>query len=178
MEMERNTMKTISGSRSRDRDSSRDRDRSSRDRDRDRSERVRPKEEPMSADVKPDVKPHIPALSSIVNPLAGVTAVLPPRVRASLVQQSILAKPEALTSVLQDVEEQAGVDLTVAIPADLARQQERERKRKSRWSTTKSFVPGMPTVLPPGLDDNQQRCYLRKLHFSLFGQRERVVCDF
>jgi hypothetical protein len=38
----------------------------------------------------------------------------------------------------------------------------RERVRKSRWSNTKSFVPGMPTILPSNLDDTQRQGYLRK----------------
>lgn len=39
----------------------------------------------------------------------------------------------------------------------------RERKRKSRWSTAKAFVPGMPTILPSNIDDAQRESYLRKL---------------
>lgn len=36
----------------------------------------------------------------------------------------------------------------------------RER-RKSRWSTNKAFVHGMPTILPSNLDDTQRQGYLR-----------------
>lgn len=43
----------------------------------------------------------------------------------------------------------------------------RERVRKSRWSKTKSFVPGMPTILPSNLDDAQRQGYLRKSNYYL-----------
>lgn len=45
-------------------------------------------------------------------------------------------------------------------------EERRERKRKSRWSTAKAFVPGMPTILPSNIDDNQRESYLRKYIFS------------
>lgn len=40
----------------------------------------------------------------------------------------------------------------------------RKRKRKSRWATEeddKTFIPGMPTVLPAGLEKDQEELYLR-----------------
>lgn len=43
---------------------------------------------------------------------------------------------------------------------------ERKRKRKSRWGGTekdKTFIPGMPTILPSTLDPAQQEAYLGKL---------------
>ncbi|KAL3119794.1 hypothetical protein niasHT_010085 [Heterodera trifolii] len=58
-------------------------------------------------------------------------------------------------------------------------QRQRELRRKSRWSTTKSFVPGMPTILPSDIDENQRQVYLlqmeieettRRLRQSDFGQ--------
>lgn len=39
----------------------------------------------------------------------------------------------------------------------------RERKKKSRWGGSendKTFIPGMPTVLPSSLDSHQQEAYL------------------
>ncbi len=42
---------------------------------------------------------------------------------------------------------------------------ERKRKRKSRWGgdeKDKAFIPGMPTVIPPGLSKDQERLYLCK----------------
>ena len=42
---------------------------------------------------------------------------------------------------------------------------ERKRKRKSRWAggeDDKTFIPGMPTMLPQGLNKDQEQAYLRK----------------
>jgi len=41
---------------------------------------------------------------------------------------------------------------------------EGQRKRKSRWGSAaeKSFVPGMPTMLPSNLTEEQRQIYLRK----------------
>uniref|UniRef100_A0AC34Q5E1 Branchpoint-bridging protein n=1 Tax=Panagrolaimus sp. JU765 TaxID=591449 RepID=A0AC34Q5E1_9BILA len=36
----------------------------------------------------------------------------------------------------------------------------REQRRRSRWSTNKAFVPGMPTILPSDLDDTKTQIYL------------------
>lgn len=49
----------------------------------------------------------------------------------------------------------------------------RQRKKKSRWGgseSDKTFIPGMPTVLPPSLDSHQQEAYLGKdnTHFFRF----------
>lgn len=40
---------------------------------------------------------------------------------------------------------------------------ERRRKKKSRWAGgdhDKTFIPGMPTILPPGMSQDQQEAYL------------------
>uniref|UniRef100_A0A0N4ZS59 Branchpoint-bridging protein n=1 Tax=Parastrongyloides trichosuri TaxID=131310 RepID=A0A0N4ZS59_PARTI len=47
-----------------------------------------------------------------------------------------------------------------------ARNGERRRNRKSRWSDSKSFVPGMPTMLPPDLTKEQTKSYLLKLEIE------------
>ncbi len=43
---------------------------------------------------------------------------------------------------------------------------ERKRKRKSRWGGSdaqdKTFIPGMPTMMPSGLSKDQEEAYLRK----------------
>lgn len=47
---------------------------------------------------------------------------------------------------------------------------ERKRKRKSRWGGTekdKTFIPGMPTILPSTLDPAQQEAYLGNVVTSL-----------
>lgn len=39
----------------------------------------------------------------------------------------------------------------------------RQRKKRSRWGgneNDKTFIPGMPTVLPSSLDSHQQEAYL------------------
>lgn len=41
----------------------------------------------------------------------------------------------------------------------------RKRRKKSRWGggdTEKTFIPGMPTMLPSGLSKDQEEAYLRK----------------
>jgi len=46
------------------------------------------------------------------------------------------------------------------------RRAERKRKRKSRWGgddgAEKTFIPGMPTMMPQGLSADQEEAYLRK----------------
>ena len=48
--------------------------------------------------------------------------------------------------------------------------EERRRKRKSRWGgddgIEKTFIPGMPTMMPQGLSKDQEEAYLRKYLFS------------
>lgn len=48
----------------------------------------------------------------------------------------------------------------------------RQRKKKSRWGgseSDKTFIPGMPTVLPPSLDSHQQEAYLGKDNTPFIG---------
>lgn len=48
--------------------------------------------------------------------------------------------------------------------------EERRRKRKSRWGgvdgAEKTFIPGMPTMMPQGLTREQEEAYLRKCQFQ------------
>ena len=39
---------------------------------------------------------------------------------------------------------------------------ERKRKRRSRWGTEekRTFIPGMPTTMPPNLSPEQQQAYI------------------
>lgn len=51
------------------------------------------------------------------------------------------------------------VNFAIAGDAETARQ----RKKRSRWGGSendKTFIPGMPTVLPSSLDSHQQEAYL------------------
>lgn len=46
---------------------------------------------------------------------------------------------------------------------------ERRRRKKSRWGGTendKTFIPGMPTILPPTLDPKQQEAYLGNFFYG------------
>lgn len=98
---------------------------------------------------------------------------MPPHLRGQVVAQSILARPEAGKSLISklttyyfnlvsDVINEAVKSSTASqLPGILDPNAPRERVRKSRWSSNKSFVPGMPTILPSNLDDNQRQGYLR-----------------
>lgn len=49
------------------------------------------------------------------------------------------------------------------IPADFG---QKKQRKKSRWSSEtpdqKTVIPGMPTVIPPGLTRDQERAYIGK----------------
>ncbi|EJW83369.1 hypothetical protein WUBG_05719 [Wuchereria bancrofti] len=66
----------------------------------------------------------------------------------------ILARPEVVDK-LKTEDEGAGVASETGQPE--------KKPRKSRWSTNKSFVPGMPTILPSNLSDDQRQAYLLQL---------------
>lgn len=49
-------------------------------------------------------------------------------------------------------------------------QEGKRRKKKSRWAGTeneKTFIPGMPTILPAGMTPDQQQAYLGNSNFFL-----------
>lgn len=55
----------------------------------------------------------------------------------------------------------------------LSAAEERRRKKKSRWGGSdneKTFIPGMPTVLPSTLSADQQEAYLGNYSLSLSNQ--------
>ena len=45
----------------------------------------------------------------------------------------------------------------------------RKKKRKSRWTdeTCKTFIPGLPTMIPTGMSKEQEEAYLCKSHLSI-----------
>jgi len=48
------------------------------------------------------------------------------------------------------------------------REERRARRKKSRWGGSefeKTFIPGMPTILPSNLNRSQERAYLCESHF-------------
>ena len=50
----------------------------------------------------------------------------------------------------------------------------REKRRRSRWGddeNSKTFIPGMPTMLPTNLDSSQEQAYLREYPEVLTGGR-------
>ncbi|XP_063703652.1 splicing factor 1 [Culicoides brevitarsis] len=54
---------------------------------------------------------------------------------------------------------------------------ERKRKKKSRWAGTeseKTFIPGMPTVLPAGMTPDQQQAYLVQLQIEEISRKLRT----
>jgi len=56
--------------------------------------------------------------------------------------------------------------------------EERRRKRKSRWggqeTTEKTFIPGMPTMMPQGLSKDQEEAYLLQLKIEDASRRLRT----
>ncbi|VDK64068.1 unnamed protein product [Cylicostephanus goldi] len=62
----------------------------------------------------------------------------------------------------------AGIAGADGVPGSENALTERKRERKSRWSVTKSFVPGMPTILPSNLTDDQRTAYLREYYTYFF----------
>ena len=45
----------------------------------------------------------------------------------------------------------------------------RKKKRKSRWTdeTCKTFIPGLPTMIPTGMSKEQEEAYLCKFKLSI-----------
>ncbi len=55
----------------------------------------------------------------------------------------------------------------------------RKRKRRSRWGggeEDKTFIPGLPTMMPQGLNKAQEEAYLRKSDQKYYS-REFIRCD-
>jgi len=53
----------------------------------------------------------------------------------------------------------------------------RRRRRKSRWAGTdndKTFIPGMPTILPAGMTPDQQQAYLVQLQIEEISRKLRT----
>jgi len=55
--------------------------------------------------------------------------------------------------------------------------QEKKKKKRSRWgaeSIDKTFIPGMPTVVPMGLNNDQEKQYLLQLQIEEISRRLRT----
>jgi hypothetical protein len=55
---------------------------------------------------------------------------------------------------------------------------DRKRKKKSRWASSndgneKTFIPGMPTILPSNLNPDQQEAYLGNYHIDSLSPSNR-----
>merc|ERR1719334_1733092 len=63
-------------------------------------------------------------------------------------------------------------------PAGETKEERRARKRKSRWGgsdgTDKTFIPGLPTMLPSGLTQDQEEAYLLQLKIEDASRRLRM----
>ncbi|GMS97314.1 hypothetical protein PENTCL1PPCAC_19489, partial [Pristionchus entomophagus] len=124
-------------SRSRDRDSRRRSRSRDRDRRRSRSPRVDRRRSPTPEPATMPVGPRV----VVATPAAST--LLNPLVRPDILESAAQGNP---------------------VPMEMLEKSKRERK--SRWSTTKSFVPGMPTVLPSHLSETQQKQYLLQLEIE------------
>jgi len=53
--------------------------------------------------------------------------------------------------------------------------EERKKKRKSRWTdeTCKTFIPGLPTMIPTGMSKEQEEAYLLQLKIEEASRRLR-----
>ncbi len=50
----------------------------------------------------------------------------------------------------------------------------RKKKRASRWAANeseKAFIPGIPTMMPSNMTQDQEKAYLSKLNFYFFVKR-------
>uniref|UniRef100_A0A1I7ZDE2 Branchpoint-bridging protein n=1 Tax=Steinernema glaseri TaxID=37863 RepID=A0A1I7ZDE2_9BILA len=139
---ERRRHRSKSSSRDRDRDRRRRRDRSrSHDRRRDRSrDRSR---SPAAKKEKVESPAPAPQEEKSTAPSGGL---FPIGIKAPTGAQSLLTRSD--------------------LKPDEAAREARRKERKSRWSCTKSFVPGMPTILPSDLSEEQRQGYLLQLEIE------------
>lgn len=72
------------------------------------------------------------------------------------------------------------VSFLITFPANftgLSAAEERRRKKKSRWGGSdneKTFIPGMPTVLPSTMSADQQEAYLGKYYICFLTTIEHL----
>ncbi|XP_044262618.1 splicing factor 1 [Tribolium madens] len=159
----------MGSSRHRDRSRERDRDRRDRDRDRDRRDRRKSsrdrhrdrdrdrRERDRSREKRREKTPEPDGEKLIADTLATIAAT---RNFAALVAP----KPEPDTNSNQSNGSQEEDGTT------------RKRKKRSRWAGgehDKIFIPGMPTILPSGLDKNQEQAYLLQLQIEEVSRKLR-----
>lgn len=65
------------------------------------------------------------------------------------------------------------------VKSDKESREERRKRRKTRWGGSehdKTFIPGMPTVLPTNLTPEQEQAYLCKFDSLFIYFRKDIVC--
>ena len=82
----------------------------------------------------------------------------------------VAAAAAAAKLAAQKIAAQLGQDSGSGPGPEETKEQRRARKRKSRWGgaddTDKTFIPGLPTMIPSGLTPDQEEAYLRKFSLS------------
>ena len=86
----------------------------------------------------------------------------------------LVLNPLLLFSVAYlSIERRVNVKLLCSVPGEWNK--DKKKKRRSRWAESeaeKTFIPGMPTVIPPGLTSDQEEQYLgRHLVLALLRSR-------
>ena len=83
------------------------------------------------------------------------------RENPDLIKKNPVKKGEA--SSHEDNNPESGTDLTLSLCF-------RKKKRKSRWTdeTCKTFIPGLPTMIPTGMSKEQEEAYLCKSCLFIF----------
>ncbi|XP_050304239.1 splicing factor 1 [Anthonomus grandis grandis] len=150
--------------RSRDRDRERDRD---RDRDRDRH-RDRDRESRRSRDRYRD--------RSRSRSRSRKRERTPEEIDGEKLIQDTLATLAASRSFNQFLQAQGENSNHSTGSQDNDEANERRRKRRSRWGGSeheKIFIPGMPTILPPNLDKDQEAAYLLQLQIEEVSRKLR-----
>ncbi|KAI6210128.1 Branchpoint-bridging protein [Aphelenchoides besseyi] len=144
----------------------------------DRSRSPRRSDHGAESSSRPANPPPFPPNASLPAPIVEVANKLPPHLRGQVVAQSLLVKPEALPQVLNQAIMTSTAHFHGTMPTPLSAESGdgvKERKKKSRWSTTKQFVPGMITILPSNLDDNQRKGYLLQLEIEEATRKLRLA---
>ncbi|TKR77384.1 hypothetical protein L596_018369 [Steinernema carpocapsae] len=77
-----------------------------------------------------------------------------------------IARPQGAPSLLTRPDVKLDPNVTGVASTEGMSCEERRRERKSRWSNAKSFVPGMPTILPSNLSEDQRQGYLLQLEIE------------
>ncbi|XP_055384706.1 splicing factor 1 isoform X2 [Condylostylus longicornis] len=153
---------------------SRDRERRSRDRDRDRKSRDRDRDRRRSRDRDRRSRDRISRSRS-------------PKKEPSMVRENKLDLTQAITEMIYCTSAtsknfaallcQNSNDSTSNGPSETSSLDGKGKKKRSRWGGTendKTFIPGMPTILPSTLDPNQQQAYLVQLQIEEISRKLRT----